>query len=248
MLRRKTDAAIHVPQYSWPPLSGHHLGREPRPLDRLRDRRLPSRHCLGGRRDPGVPRQAPARPVAVHHPAARARRRAHPLRRVRRRRRPPGDHRYADLARHRQCRPARARLRRHQGQIPPRPCRFHLPGEIRHPRLPRRRALLRPRDGDARGRRRGCAKSDPRRHHPRRAGPDRQAQDRPRALELGRGRQQSVLLARRRHRRHLVELSRRGAKSRLLGRRRHRGGGRGRARPAGARRSTASSTRTWPAP
>ena len=76
---------------------------------------------------------------------------------------------------------------------------------------------------------RGRAQGDPRRHDPRRAGADRPAQDRPRALELGRGRQQPLLLARRRHRRHLVGLSRRGAQGRLLGRRRDRGGGRGRA-------------------
>jgi chorismate synthase len=37
---------------------------------------------------------------------------------------------------------------------------------------------------------RRCAQSDPRRQHPRRAGPGRAAQNRPRALELGRGRQQ----------------------------------------------------------
>ena len=123
--------------------------------------------------------------------------------RVHRRRRPPGHHRHADLARHRQRRPARQGLRRHQGQVPARPRRFHLLAEIRHPRLPRRRALLRARDGDARGRRRRRAQGDPRRHDPRRAGADRQAQDRPRALELGRGRQQPLLLARRRHRRHL---------------------------------------------
>ena len=64
---------------------------------------------------------------------------------------------------------------------------------------------------------------------PRRAGADRPAQDRPRALELGRGRQQPLLLARRRHRRHLDALPRRGAQGRLLGRRRDRGRGRGRA-------------------
>ena len=189
--------------------------------------------ALAGRGHPGVPGQAPARPIALHHPAPRARRRAHPVRRVRRRGRPPGDHRHADLARHRQRRPARARLRRHQGQVPARPCRFHLPGEIRHPRLPRRRALLRARDGHARGRRRGCPQAAPRRHHPRRAGSDRQARDRPRALELGRDRQQPLLLARRRHRRNLVRISRRGAQGRLLGRRGDRGGGRGRARRLG---------------
>ena len=55
-------------------------------------------------------------------------------------------------------------LRRHQGQVPPRPCRLHLLGEIRHPRLPRRRALLGARDGHARGRRRGRAQGHPRRH------------------------------------------------------------------------------------
>ena len=41
--------------------------------------------------------------------------------------------------------------------------------------------------------------------HPRRAGADRPAQHRPGALVLGRGGQQSVLLARSRHRRDLVE-------------------------------------------
>ena len=106
---------------------------------------------------------------------------------------------------HRQRRPARARLRRHQGQVPARTRRFHLLGEIRHPRLPRRRALLGARDGDARRRRGGRAQGHPRRHHPRRAGADRPAQDRPVALELGGGRQQPVLLARSRHRRDLDE-------------------------------------------
>ena len=54
---------------------------------------------LTGRGHPGLPRQAPARPVALHHPAARARHGAHPVRRVRGRGRPAGHHRHTDLAR-----------------------------------------------------------------------------------------------------------------------------------------------------
>ena len=93
---------------------------------------------LDDRRHPGLSRQAPARPVALHHAAARARPGAHPLRRVHRRGTAAGHHRHADRARHRQRRRAVQGLRRHQGQVPPRPRRLHLSGEIRHPRLPRR--------------------------------------------------------------------------------------------------------------
>ena len=113
-----------------------------------------------------------------------------------RRCRPPGDHGHADLSDHRQRRPARPRLHRHQGQVPARSRGFHLLAEIRHPRLPGRRALLGTRDGDARCRRGRRPQGHPERHDPRRAGADRPAQDRPVALELGGGRQQSVLLAR----------------------------------------------------
>ena len=246
---RRSLATPHVAQHDRPPLPSNHLGRKPRARDRLRrsTAALPASRLAAediqaflDKRRPGQSRFTTQRrePDAVRILSGVFADEAGT----------PSDHRHADLARHRQCRPARARLRRHQGQVPARPCRLHLPGEIRHPRLPRRRALVRARDGDARGRRRGRPQGNSRRHHPRRAGADRQAQDRPRPLELGRGRQQSVLLARRRHRRDLVGLSRRGAQGRLLGRRGDRGGGRGRARPAGARRSTASSTRTWPAP
>ena len=71
--------------------------------------------------------------------------------------RPAGDDRRADRADDRERRPALEGLCRDQGQIPPRPCRLHLRGQIRHPRLSRRRPLLGARDGGAGRRRRDRA-------------------------------------------------------------------------------------------
>ncbi len=48
--------------------------------------------------------------------------------------------------------------------------------EVRHPRLPRRRAVLGARDGHARGGRRHRPQGHPRRHRARGAGPDRPTQ------------------------------------------------------------------------
>ena len=98
----------------------------------------------------------------------------------------PGDHRHADRAPDRQHRPALEGLCRHPRQVSPRPCRLHLPGEIRHARLSRRRPFLGARDRLPRRRRRRRPQGDPRRHHPRRPGPDRSAPHRARQLGLGR--------------------------------------------------------------
>ena len=139
----------------------------------------------------------------------------------------PGHHRHADHAADRERRPALEGLCRDPRQVPPRPRRLHLSGEIRHPRLSRRRPLLGARDRGARGRRRRRAQDHPGRHHPRRAGADGPAQDRPRQLGLGGGRPQSVLLPRRQGREVLRGLSRRRPQGRLLHRRGDRGGRRG---------------------
>ncbi len=112
-------------------------------------------------------------------------------------RRRAGHHRHADRAADRECRPALEGLFRHQGQVPARPRRLHLRRQIRHPRLSRRRPRLGARDRGARRRRRHRAQGRARHDRARRAGADGPAQDRPRALGLGRGRQQSVLLPRR---------------------------------------------------
>ena len=83
---------------------------------------------------------------------------------------------------------------RDQGPVPPWPCRLHLPGQVRHPRLPRRRPVERAGDGDAGGGRRRRAHGAGRgRAHPRCAGADRPAPDRPRPLGLGGDRAQPVL-------------------------------------------------------
>src|SRR5262245_28312914 len=62
------SATPNVAQHDRPPLSSNHVGRKPWRLDRLRDRRLPARHPAGGRGNPDVLGQAPARSVALHHP------------------------------------------------------------------------------------------------------------------------------------------------------------------------------------
>ena len=65
----------------------------------------PPRIPLSRSRHPGVDGKAPARPVALRHPAPGAGHGEDPVRRVRGR-----HHRHADRAAHRQCRPALARL------------------------------------------------------------------------------------------------------------------------------------------
>ena len=107
------------------------------------------------RDDPARSRPAEARPVALHHAAPRGRCREDPERHVRgRARRAAQDHRHADLAADREHRPALEGLFRDQGQVPPRPRRFHLPPEVRHPRLQGLGPRLGARDRVARCRRR----------------------------------------------------------------------------------------------
>ena len=81
------------------------------------------------RASPVSPRSARSRTRSTFFPACSPRRD-----------RRPGDDRHADRAADRECRPALQGLFRDQGQVPARPRRFHLSGEIRHPRLSRRRA------------------------------------------------------------------------------------------------------------
>ena len=201
----------HVAQHLRPPVPRHDLRREPRARARLRGRRLPARPAARGRGDPGGSRPAQARPVALHHAAPRARSGEDPVGRVLRRpdRRAPAHHRHADRADDREHRPALEGLFRDPRQLPAGPRRLHLRRQIRHPRLSRRRPLLRARDrGAGRGRRRR-PQGHPGRHHPGRPGPDGPARHRPVALGLGRGRQQPVLLPRRRDGGLLRDLSRR---------------------------------------
>ena len=76
---------------------------------------------------------------------------------------------------------------RDQGPVPPWPCRLHLSGQVRHPRLPRWRPVERAGDGDAGGsRRRRSHRAGRGRPHPRCAGADRPASDRPRRAGTGR--------------------------------------------------------------
>ncbi len=64
-------------------------------------------------------------------------------------RRTAGLNRSADLSSDPQCRSAFQGLRRHRAEVPAGSRRLHLSGQIRHPRLSRRRTILRARDGDA---------------------------------------------------------------------------------------------------
>ena len=157
---------------------------------------------LDGGRHPGRPRPAPAGPVAFHHAAARARRRCRSSpASLSTSDRPAGDDRHADRAPHRQRRPALEGLFRDHGHLPARATptyTYDAKYGIR----------------DYRGGGRSSARETAARvaagavarkilagvHDPRRAGADRAARDRPRALGLGRGRPQSVLLPRRRRR------------------------------------------------
>ena len=187
----------HVIQYLRPSLPGHDLRRKPRAGDRLRGRRLSAAHSADRGRYPAVSRQAAAGAVALHHPAAGAGHGQNPVRRVRRRgERPAGDDRHADRAADRERRPALEGLFRDQGRLPAGPCRLHLRRQIRLPRLSRRRPRLGARDRDAGRGRRHRPQDRAGAQRARRADPDGPAQDRPRALGLGRGRAQSVLLSR----------------------------------------------------
>ena len=152
---------------------GHDLRRKPRAGDRLRGRRLSAAHSADRSRYPALSRQAPARPIALHHPAAGAGHGQNPLRRVRRRSdRPAGDDRHADRAADRQCRSALEGLFRHQGQVPAGPRRLHLRRQIRLARLSRRRPRLGARDRDAGRGRRHRAQDRARAQRARRADPD----------------------------------------------------------------------------
>ena len=170
---RRSGAQPHVAQHVRPSVPGHHLGREPRAGDRLRRRRLPARHRARAaeeiqeyldKRRPGQSRFTTQRrePDAVRilsgvfatRPAARSR----PARRSR-----------SSSTTSTSARRTTARSRTSSGPA----TRISPTGEIRHPRLPRRRALIGARDGDA-GRRRGDrAQGRARRADPRRAGADR---------------------------------------------------------------------------
>ena len=225
-----------VAQHLRPSLPRDHLGREPRGRDRLRGRWLSAENSDHRGGDPSLSRQAPAGAVALHHAAARAGHGENSLRRVRGRDdRRAGDDRHADLARDRERRPALEGLFGDPRELSARPRRLHLRDEIRHPRLSRRRALVGARDGDARRRRRDRAKGRAGTFRARRADPDRRDRDRPRALGLERGRQKSLLLARRRDGEEVGALSRRHPEGGLVGRRGDRG--RGRRRAGGPRRA-----------
>ena len=126
-------------------------------------------------------------------------------------------------------------LRGDQGQLPPRPRRLHLLGQIRHPRLSRRRPLLGARDRDARRRRRDRAQ-DPGRRASRIRGA--LVQMGPHKIDRARWDWDAVddnpfCCPDRQIGAALGRLSRRRAQGRLVDRRRDRGGGRGRAGRAG---------------
>ena len=125
-------------------------------------------------RPAGRSRPASTGKFALHHPASRAGCRADPLGRLR-----GGHHGNADRTRHRERRPAVARLQRRKGPDTTGARGLHLPQEIRSAGLSRRRPRLGPRDGDARGCRghrqevparttRHAGARPPRRHRPHR--------------------------------------------------------------------------------
>ena len=132
-----------------------------------------------------VPGQAPARPIALHHAAARAGHGENPLRHLPGRIGARGHDRHADRAADRECRSALEGLFRDQGHLPARPRRLHLRRQVRPARLSRRRPAVRARNRGARRGRRDRAQDRARHGGARRADPDRPAQDRPCALGLG---------------------------------------------------------------
>ena len=199
---------------------------------------VPPRLPLSRGRHPGLARPPAARPVPLHHAAARAGPGADPLRRVR-----GADHRRADRPFDRQRGRALEGLLGDQGPVPPRPRRLHLPAQVRHPRLPRRRPVERPRDGDAGGGRRrrpqGAGRGGA---HSRGTGAGRPAPDRPRSSGTGTRSSATRSGARTRRRPRPGPRSSTRAQGGLV-RRRHRRGGRVRAcRPASASRCSTSST------
>ena len=199
-----------------PSLSGHHLGREPWAGDRLRRRRLPARYPSdnGGHSD--LPRQAPARPIALHHPAPRAGCGAAAVGRLCRRQRTAGDDGHTHFAADRQRRPAR------HATTPTSRTNSALVTPISPTGRSTASATIAAADDPARARRRCAWRRAPLRARScpgvtirGRARSGRPAQDRSRALVLERGRQQPLLLARSRHRRDLVQLPRRRAQGGL---------------------------------
>ena len=213
----------------------------------------PPGHPADRGRHPALAGPAQARRQPLRHPAAGAGRGADPVRRVRgRAHRRPGDHRHADLADDRERRPARSK---DYGEIAP-PSGPATPTTPTSPSTacatiaaaagPRR---ARPRRGSrpARWRARCWATASPSAPPWSRSGRTRSTATR---WDLGRdattipfwcpGPGRSC----RSGRSYLDERP----QGRLVHRRHRRGGGRRACPPAGARRSTASSTPNWPAP
>jgi hypothetical protein len=108
---------------------------------------------------PDLDRRRPGH-VTLHDPAPRGRRGAHIVRGVR-----GGDHGHTDWPADREHGPAQPRLRGHRRPYPPGARRLQLHAQVRSPRLPRRRAFIGARDGDARGRRRDCQEVSGRSRH-----------------------------------------------------------------------------------
>ena len=106
----------------------HHLRREPRGCDRLRDRRLSARAAAPRGRHPARPGTPPSRQVPPHHAAPGDRRGADPLRRLRRR-----HHRHPDQSDDRERRSAPQGLQQDQGRIPPLARGLHLSPQVRRP-------------------------------------------------------------------------------------------------------------------
>ena len=106
----------------------------------------PPGHGARRGRHPARSRPPQARHLAPRDAAARRRHRRDPVRRVR-----GQDHRHADRAAHPQRRCEEQGLLQDQGHVPAGARRLHLPAEVRHPRLPRRRAPVGARDRGARG-------------------------------------------------------------------------------------------------
>ena len=203
------------------------------------------RACRWPSRHPALARPPPARPVALHHPAPRARPGQHPLRRVR-----GPDHRHADRLCDRERGPALQGLRRDQGHAsapatPTTPTgRNTASATIAAAAAPRRArppAASPPAPSPAWCC--GCRRS----RDPRRAGPDRAAsRSTARRWDWDAVERQPVLLPRRRARRPTGRpistgcarpAPRPAPSSRWWPRA---------CRPGSARRSTASSTPTWP--
>ena len=200
-------------------------------------------------RHPALARQAAARPVALHHPAAGAGHGRDPVRRVRDeatgRQVTTGtpiallidnvDQRSKDYA-------------EIKDSLPPGPRRLHLRRQIRHPRLSRRRPRLGARDRDARRRRRHRAQDRARPQRARRAGPDGRAErsTAPR-WDWDEVERNPFFWPDAKAAAGCEEYLDGVRKAGLLGRRGDRGRRRRRAGRAWARRSTASSTPTSPA-